>query len=121
MVDGESVNLYNDIVYRFSNSRFPEFANLPKIFAFDSCQLFGATEASMDIDLTPDILNDTLVLLPCIPGGESARPAYGEPSIFIRCLVEGLKKFAKGVHLNDIVQKEVAFSFKSCNMFEISI
>lgn len=107
LTNENSISLWTDLVYQFSDKNFTRFSGKPKIFFVEACQSFqGSQERSDEAhsrSLSRDTISDTLVVVSSVPGKYSfLYPTLG--SIFIRSLCSSMRRWVNTEHLLDIIK-----------------
>jgi len=107
LVDGQTINIWTDLIYRFDNTSCPQLINKPKIFIFQACQNFSNVQQRSSMDSNSfrpqPIMSDALVCFSTIPGNVSYRDSY-LGSWYIYCLTETFMNHAHNTNIEELLR-----------------
>jgi hypothetical protein len=112
MNDVKEINLYRDIVYEFSDKRFPEFQGKPKIFLVSACQDFEDTEkpkspdedSNVQLVGSGDTIRDVIIVFATAPY-QVAYSGTQKGSVFIKSVVDTFTKRADKDTLKEMLDE----------------
>ncbi|XP_035710131.1 uncharacterized protein LOC110845491 isoform X2 [Folsomia candida] len=109
LTNENSISLWTDLVYQFSDKNFTRFSGKPKIFFVEACQSFqGSQERSDEAhsrSLSRDTISDTLVVVSSVPGKYSfLYPTLG--SIFIRSLCSSMRRWVQRLMAMEVIHAQ---------------
>lgn len=108
LIEGDCINVVEELMIPFSDTNFPEYQGKPKIFMPLVCQYLSGLESENSMHLSEldhqNHLFDMLICYPALPGFAHNR-MRNQGTLYVNLLMYNLMKYARSLHFVQILDK----------------